>query len=452
MGALLDNGPVIFERGDKIYLTTKVQRFAPTTAQIDELAFATQVRKQAPNDNLMWLNGQYVEADNANMNGAMWTSGDLAIASLTPNLMPVTVMHDPRTAVGTIADSKLLTPEADRVARARIDTVLAIWAHRFPDVAEEAGVNIDAGTLMQSMECWSPWYECSSCGMVFQKLPKGAERANWCSHLQEAEAQGAVRYAAASDGRQSDAARILRDVCFTGTGLIFGTRGATGAYTEAHLSDFEDEVAEWHQRLHTDTASTTPRSPGMAMVQIEESELAILRKERDDAKAETATAVTTRDEALRLAETQETERKAAEERATAAEAKSAELEEAARADTLASTRMGTLGDGFTGKLGEIAKANLTADARTLSDEQWDTRLREVEETAGVKRDAKGDGSTVTPPANPEDEFSGDELASLGRIAATVEGGGTVPSRSTSSTVGQLADIFRKDRVPAGRAS
>jgi hypothetical protein len=33
-------------------------------------------------------------------------------------LMPVTVMHDPRTAVGTIADVKLLTPEKDGVPRA----------------------------------------------------------------------------------------------------------------------------------------------------------------------------------------------------------------------------------------------------------------------------------------------------------------------------------------------
>jgi hypothetical protein len=41
----------------------------------------------------------------------MWTAGELAIKGLTPMLMPVTVMHDPRTAVGAIADLALRTPE-----------------------------------------------------------------------------------------------------------------------------------------------------------------------------------------------------------------------------------------------------------------------------------------------------------------------------------------------------
>src|SRR3954467_4656095 len=101
----------IFERGDRIYMTAPVQVFTPTEQSVEEYAFAQQVKSQAPNDNIVWLKGQYVEADSPNLNGAQWTAEEIAIKSLTPMLMPVTVMHDPRTAVGTIADVQLLTPE-----------------------------------------------------------------------------------------------------------------------------------------------------------------------------------------------------------------------------------------------------------------------------------------------------------------------------------------------------
>ena len=160
-----------FEDGDHLYLQTPVQKITPTDAEIAEYAFSKAVKQNAPNENIMWFKGSYVEADEANANGAQWTAKELSVKSLTPMLMPVTVMHDPRTAVGTIADAKHLTPVTDGVARVKIDTVLALWAHRFPDAAREAEVNAERGSLMQSMECYSPWYECSECGERFHKLP-----------------------------------------------------------------------------------------------------------------------------------------------------------------------------------------------------------------------------------------------------------------------------------------
>jgi hypothetical protein len=143
----------IQEHGDHVYITSPVQLYEPDAAAIEQFAFATDLRSAAPNPKLLWLRGQYVEADNANSNGDQWTAGDLGIKALTPVLMPITVMHDLRSAVGTIADAKLLTPEKDNVPRARIDTVLAVWEHRFPEVAAEARINASQGTLMQSMEC-----------------------------------------------------------------------------------------------------------------------------------------------------------------------------------------------------------------------------------------------------------------------------------------------------------
>jgi hypothetical protein len=427
----------IFERGDHVYLTTPVQVFRPSDDQIEEYAFSKALKTQAPNDNLVWFKGQYVEADNANGNGAMWKAQELAIKSLTPMLMPVTVMHDPRTAVGTIADVKMLTPEADGVPRARIETVLALWGHRFPEAVQEAEVNAARGTLMQSMECFSPWYECSSCGQVFHKLPRGAEQAQWCDHL-KASNPSAGYMDLGSQGQSSNASRILGDVTFTGTGLIFGTRGARGAYSEAFLQNFEDEVANHHHTVHTSTATTSEEQNPMGLVQIEQSELDTLRKERDDARAEKAAEQTKREEAERAVEATEAAKLAAEEAKAAAEAKVTELEEQANKVALKDGRVKELGPGFVAKLGDFTKGRLMEQAGQLSDDDWENRLKELEEVTAVKRDADKDGD---PNGDAQgDTFGREELARLGSGAGDPAKG---PSRDEQrSVIGSLAGAFK----------
>jgi hypothetical protein len=435
----------IFERGDKIYLQTPVQRFNPSRDQVEEFAAAKAglLKSSAPNDNIVWFRGQYVEADNANANGAQWKADDLAIKSLTPMLMPVTVMHDPRTAVGTIADTTLLTPEKDGVSRARIDTVLALWAHRFPEAVQEAEVNAEQGTLMQSMECYSPWYECSECSQVFHKLPRGAEQANWCEHLKASNpSAGFVDLGRGSGAQSSNASRILGDVTFTGTGLIFGTRGAKGAYTEAFLSNFEDEVASFHRDAHT----SPQRSNRMGLVQIEDTELATLRKERDDAKAETAQERDKRQEAERAAEQAEAAKVSAEKERDDAKAEATAKDEELAKTQLKDQRWGALGEGFVAKLGDFTKGRLQEQAGQLSDGDWDSRLKELEETASVQRDAKKDGS-APPPASgggSSDDFTREELARLGLGGSgqpQVTGAPSAGERS--SVVTSLAGAFKK---------
>lgn len=372
--ALLLGRPHVFERGDKVFLTTPLTLCSPTEAQVEEFAFATAVKGQAPNEHIGWLQGRYVEAGKANLNNAMWLSDELALKSLTPMLMPVTVMHDPRTAVGTIADCKLIAPDAT-ASTSRIDTVLAIWKHRFGDVWEEAEANIKDGTMMQSMECLSPWYTCSECGQQYIKLQEGKEQASWCDHL-----------------RTNSSRRILGDVCFTGTGLIFGTRGGKGAYTEAYLEHFQDEIAEYHAEAHIDSTYRPKGALRMGLVQIEETELALLRTERDTARTEVATAkteVTTLTSKVEQAEATATKEK---ERADEAEKKATKLEGDVQAASLKDKRLATLGDGFLAKLGEFTRERLTESASTLSDEDWESALKEKEEMAGVKRDLKKDGA------------------------------------------------------------
>jgi hypothetical protein len=435
----------IFERGDRIYLhdpgpEVHAERRADRGVRLLEGREAERAEREHRLVQGPVRRGRQRERQRRAV--ARQGAGD---QELTPMLMPVTVMHDPRTAVGTIADTKLLTPEKDGVPRARIDTVLALWGTASPRPSE-AEANAAQGTLMQSMECYSPWYECSECGQVFHKLPGGAEQAMWCDHLKASKSAGFVDLSAAAAGQSPNASRILGDVCFTGTGLIFGSRGARGrtARPPVQLRGRGGDLPP--VRPHVKRNVTT-RSDDMGLVQIEQSELDTLRKERDDARAEarrrqdgaeTATAKT--------AEQAEAAKTAAETERDTAEAEG-DGEGGAGEGRAEGQALGALGEGFTAKLGDFTKARLTEQAGTLSDEEWDNRLKELEETA-VKRDAEKDGVRRRPPTAEGDRrpVRREELASFnaGRHAP---GSGAVREQERSSVIGSLAGAFK--RPPEG---
>lgn len=416
--------PQVFERGQSIFLVAPVAPLTPAQGEIEHFAFAKQLKDMAPNGNLVWLRGNYVEADKANRNGHMWTAGELSIKSLTPNFMPVTVMHDPRTAVGLIADTALKVPEKDGIPRARIETALALWAHRFPEVVEEADLNYKAGTLMQSMECRSPFYTCAECGESFPKLPDGSERANWCEHME------------ASDGY---GARILGDVTFTGTGLIFGTRGAEGAYDEAHLETFQDEVAEFHLKAQSDSRSRR-KETSMDTIPVPKDEYAELQKRpsveefakmRERAEQAEAAKAT----AEKTVEEKEAEAKREKDRADEAEKKVTEAEEAQAKDDLAKDRLGKLGKGFKESLGEFTRERFETQARDLSEEEWEARVKELEETTKVKRDEGGTEATAS--GDKGGEFSREETA-----RTHVRTGGTERTTGEEPAPEQRAGVMR----------
>lgn len=414
----------VFERGDHLYIISPVSPITPSDEEIAEFAFAQELRSQAPNPHIKWLRGQYVEADVPNKNGQTLTAGEIAIKSLTPMFMPVTVMHDVRSAVGVIADTRLLVPEKDSVPHSRIENTLGIWAHRFPDVAEEIDHNYEQGTLMQSMEAISPAYDCAECGQTFQKLPRGAERANWCEHLERAEGLGA---------------RICRNVVFTGTGLIFGTRGKEGANPNAHLEVFQQEIAEFHEKAHRETSRTGTkdrqksrrRRTSMAETEIgveeyaelkarpTKEEFAALEQKLKDAENEVA-------EAKKKVEEAEIAQKKAEDEKSELEKKVETFEGEKAESELREKRLGGLGDGFMAKLGDNTKANLKDDAGKFEEEAWERRISELEELSGVKRDTKLKGSPKPAGSTePDGESSAaDEEFSLEEIASSAVGGGS----------------------------
>jgi hypothetical protein len=424
--------PHVFERGDKVYLTTPLTIVRPSESEIAEYAFASAVKTKAPNENLGWIQGRYVEAGRANLNKAMWLSEELAVKSLTPMLMPVTVMHDPRTAVGTIADCKLMTEGG-----ARIDTILAVWRHRFPEVWDETVHNIENAEMMQSMECYAPDYACSECGQQYVKLAHGAEQSSWCEHL-----------------KSEQGSRILGNVCFTGTGLIFGSRGARGAYTEAYLEPFENAIAESHERAHIDGSYRPSEGSNstMGLVQIEESELANLRQERNEAKTKVdELSVSNRDLTSKV-EKAEAEALKEKEGREKAEKDNKELTETAQRTSLKDKRLGSLGEGFMAKLGEFTRGRLTEAAGSQSDEEWEATLKEKEEMAGVKRDAKKEEGGAADPADPATAaataFSTSEVASFMRSGVTVPETSITGSDGTGAVRKLAATFGGKPASPA----
>lgn len=437
----------IFERDSRVYLVCPVAPFTPAQAEVEELAFSKALIDQAPNPNIKWLRGQYVEADNPNLNNALWTEGELAIASLTPNLMPVTVMHDPRTAVGLIADTRLLTRAKDGVPRGRIDSTLGIWAHRFPEVAAEIDSNYSSGDLMQSMECLPTHYDCTACGTRFPKLPGGAEKANWCACLKGETAQ--------------KGARSLGNVTFTGSGLIFGHRGATGALPTAHLEVLQEEVAEFHERARKDGPYKPKPSPRRARrMEIEDREYQALIADRAEkerlatelAKAETEAAKVP--DLEKKVEAEETARKSAEGERDTLKTEKETLEETARVATLAKERIGQLGADFVAKFGEFGKGKLEEQAGKLTDEAWDDYLKEREEMAGVQRDAgeKGGAAPAGGGASGSETFSREEVARSGAGAGSQGsgngngGGGSAPTETKRRSV--VAGLVSRPKAEA----
>lgn len=448
MTLLAENRSAIFERGDFTYLVSSVGPFEPGDTEIDELSFAADLRKMAPNENLMWLRGTYVEGGPEgaakNSNGQQWDAGDIAIKSLTPVFMPVTVMHDPRTAVGLIADTVLVLPPAETSAakptNAKIDNTLAVWKHRFPEVAEEISANYAAGTMMQSQECRPAYYDCGECGARFPKLPGCAERAQWCSHLLTGEVSMGV----------TKARRIFGNVTFTGTGLIFGSRGVKGALSSAKLELLQDEVSELHEKANSVNRDSVRRLGAAHPPTRRTSQVDIDQKEYEALVAAKAKAdeLSSRVEALeveaakvpeltRQVEALEIDKKKATDDLSAANEKINGFEETSRQTTLATERTSKLGKGFTAKLPETISARLTEQAKTLSDDDWSARLEELSELIGVKHDDAGESTgtgTGTGGTGSGSETFSHEETSRTATGTGGNGGGTEPSRAAVGAV------------------
>lgn len=132
-------------------------------------------------------------------------------------------------------------------------------------------------------------------------------------------------------------------------------------------------------------------------------------------------------------EQEETARKSAEKERDDLKAKVDESEETARRATLSEGRMGELGKDFLGKIGDFTRSRLEEQAGTYTDEEWEGRLKELEEMASVKR---GDGGKPDP--------KNDDTVTADDTARSLVGGGDGGSNNNGDTTrtGEPSDAAR----------
>lgn len=196
----------------------------------------------------------------------------------------------------------------------------------------------------------------------------------------------------------------------------------------------------------------------MGLVQIEDTELAALRKERDDAKLQVTTLSDEKRELTTKVEKAEADKVTAEAAKTTADAEVTKLKADAETAGLKDKRIKALGAGFMAKLGDTSKTVLNDLAAKASDDEWDLALKEREEMAGVKRDAAGTTTTPPPPGTPPtptpvegSSFSNEEVASFMRGTGAAPAG-TGATMSGISAVRKLAQMGRKTPAGAGNTN
>lgn len=144
------------------------------------------------NQAIKWVIGKYVEADNANYNGQLWSLADLQMKRPTIVHSPMNLNHAAHQIVGTFTAAEMLYPTDDQaqVTNPYIETLGAFWRFYFPEEMAAVDEAFKTGQLYQSMECVSETVTCAGadgCGMTFPYA--GPRSESYCDCLQ----QGGVR-------------------------------------------------------------------------------------------------------------------------------------------------------------------------------------------------------------------------------------------------------------------
>lgn len=115
------------------------------------------------NPHFLWMAGRFVGGEQANRNGAFWTTSDLEKGQSTVRHGPLNWLHEGRHIIGTIADQAFIKPDSEQasdLAIPHIAAVSAAWKWIYPDECQVIEMANDAGKLWYSMECISANVEC----------------------------------------------------------------------------------------------------------------------------------------------------------------------------------------------------------------------------------------------------------------------------------------------------
>lgn len=144
----------------------------------------THVRKDF---DLKWMLGNYVEADNANLNGHIFPLADLKEYGLaTIANKPLNMLHHGRYVIGSMVAAEMVdgAVTADNTAGNPVVEVLSgMWPHVFPDEAALVQRAHEEGSLYYSMECMPGSVTCPVEGCGVNAAWEGFESVNYCTHM-----------------------------------------------------------------------------------------------------------------------------------------------------------------------------------------------------------------------------------------------------------------------------
>ncbi len=173
-----------------------------------------------------YLQGRYVQADKANLNGAYWSSEDLAFGAPSVAYGPVNMLHEERAIIGCISEAHL--NENDEKYGTHITTSNVLWKYLQPQAVQAIESASASGELWQSMECVAEQVQClDGCGEAFDYQGWMRNKSSACEHLSK---PGAMR-------------RMVRPT-FLASGIILGASRPGWADADVEVRKESAKIAD----------------------------------------------------------------------------------------------------------------------------------------------------------------------------------------------------------------
>jgi hypothetical protein len=195
---------LLTEAGGKTLLTFPIQAFdrEDSVPVPPELAAAWE-QAAGHNPYYLWLQGRFVEAEQANANGAFWSRQELEMGQASVAHGPLNWLHDTRQIIGHFADAQLMQPamhvgeSAAAGGRPHIAAAAVMYKHLFPEQARKITEAASIQKLYYSMECVGRTVSCETsadgsrqgCGAEYPYLQTVLEPASCCPHIAQKTSQ-----------------------------------------------------------------------------------------------------------------------------------------------------------------------------------------------------------------------------------------------------------------------
>jgi hypothetical protein len=150
----------------------------------------------ARNPHFLFLQGRFVEAERANVNGAFWSTEDLQFGEPSVRNGPLNMLHDLGAIVGCLSDGQLFYPE-QAAGRPHIVAQAVVWKSLFPKAAAAIERAAEAESIWFSMECTADRVRCETssdgtrqgCGQEFSWEQARGDARGACEHVRHRTSQ-----------------------------------------------------------------------------------------------------------------------------------------------------------------------------------------------------------------------------------------------------------------------